>query len=176
MAGDSQSGALAEFAALRQENEGKIKTQQQMLSLQFTVSGAIFGRVISRADVTALLLVVPISSFLLAGRFVSQHYGIHRIGRYIREELDPRVVGGLGWETWIRRNPRTGRLVGWTLPLLITFPGPALAALAWTGHFVFARSWPWSYTDYGVCAVWGLGLCFAALTAYLLWNIRRVDA
>jgi hypothetical protein len=51
------------------------RAQLQFLSLQLTLSGAVFGFAISRTGMTGLLLIVPFSSYLLCGRLVSQHFG-----------------------------------------------------------------------------------------------------
>src|SRR5262249_48999038 len=90
----SFEGPLAEFRALRQEIEDPIKAQHQILSLQLTLTAAIFGFVISRSGLTPLLAIVPISSYLLCGRLVSQHVGTVHASEYIMSELSGRVPGG----------------------------------------------------------------------------------
>ncbi|MDG9675806.1 hypothetical protein [Micromonospora sp. DH14] len=50
---EGHDGPLAEFSALRQEIQELIKAQQQLLSLQLTVSATIFGFAISRSGMRA---------------------------------------------------------------------------------------------------------------------------
>src|SRR5262245_57906006 len=80
-------GAMAKFAALRSEMELRGKYQNQIVTLQITITGAVFGYVLSRTGLLPLLLIVPVSSYLLCGRYVAQHDGIRRISTYIHDEL-----------------------------------------------------------------------------------------
>lgn len=104
VAGQGFDGPLAEFSALREEIQARVKAQQQMLSLQLTLSGAVFGFAISQPGKTALLLIVPFSSYLLCGRLVAQHFGTLRVAKYIKEDLSDRVPGGLRWEQWLEQQ------------------------------------------------------------------------
>lgn len=163
-------GPLAEFAALRQEMDMKIQNQYQLLTLQLTLTGAIFSFAISRAGLAGLLLIVPVSTYLLCGRWASQHHGIHRIGTYIQQELSQRVPGGLGWEAWTRDNPRKGRLLGMTVPMFLTFPGAALLSLAWSFGYIFLGQ-QGAAARTGLVLIWVLGLLAAALSAALVLEV-----
>ena len=133
-------GPLAEFSALREEIQERVKAQQHMLSLQLTLSGAVFGFSISRPGMIALLLIVPFSSYLLCGRLVAHHFGTLRVAKYIREELNGQVPGGLRWEEWLERQQcRRPHFLGSALPLLLTFVGASVLALGWTIGYVFVR-------------------------------------
>jgi hypothetical protein len=97
-------GPLAEFAALRAEMQRIASQQWNVLALQITIAGAIFGFSLSGPNRELLLLIIPFSTYMLCGRYVLHTYGIRRIATYIREVLSREVAGGLGWEEWTRKN------------------------------------------------------------------------
>jgi hypothetical protein len=164
---DGFEGPLAEYNALRVEIDMKMKSQQQIVSLQLTLVGAAFGFVVSQRVSTVFLLVVPIISYLLCGQWVSQHHGIVRVSEYIRDELDRRVPGGLGWERWLLDHPRGKRFVGRGIPLLLAFPGAGFLALTWSTARVFAEPY-WLLPRLTLIVVWLIGLSVVALTTILV--------
>ncbi|MGC4807135.1 hypothetical protein [Micromonospora sp. DT233] len=168
-AADGHEGPLAEFSALRQELQERIKGQQQLLSLQLTVAAAIFGFAVSRPGMGALLLIMPFTSYLLCGRLVAQHFATMRIADYIIAELSDRVPGALAWEEWLRRRqPRNPHVLGFTLPLLLTFVATSVFALGWTVGHVFLRDHVATAPRIGLAVVWVLGLAATVLSAVLV--------
>ncbi|WP_091034647.1 hypothetical protein [Glycomyces harbinensis] len=159
---------MAEFSALRQEILERVKAQQQLLTLQLTVTATIFGFAISRPDMTAVLLIVPFSSYLLCGRLVSQHFGTVRVAEFIRDHLSKRVPGGLHWETWLRQSHPKPHLLGSLLPLLLTFGGASALGLASTLGHVFGNSGVDMGLRVGLIAVWIVGLATAVLSVMLV--------
>ncbi|MER5705250.1 hypothetical protein ABT023_25360 [Micromonospora sp. NPDC002296] len=171
-ANDGHEGPLAEFSALRQEIQERVKAQQQLLSLQLTVSAAIFGFAISRPGMTALLLIMPFTSYLLCGRLVAQNFGTLRIAEYITDELSGRVPGGLGWEVWLRqRQPRSPHFLGSALPLLLTFVATSVFALGWTIGYVFLRDGVEVAPRIGLAVVWALGMAAAIFSTILVLQV-----
>lgn len=167
-ASPESEGPLAEFSALRTEIQDRVRAQQTLLSLQLTMLGAIFGFAISEGEMV-ILLIVPFSSYLLCGRLVAQHFAILRVAKYIREELSNRVPGGLHWEEWVATHRARQSFLGSEMPLLITFVGASILALAWTIRGLLgARS---TLADYGLMAVWILGLATATLSAVLIFQM-----
>lgn len=165
---------MAEFAALREEIQDRVKAQQQMLSLQLTLTGAIFGFAVTRPGMTALLLIVPFGSYLLCGRLVAQHFGTLRVAAYIKDELSGRVPGGLGWERWLEdRQRRRPHFLGSTLPLLFTFTGASVLALAWTTGYVFGRHGVSVLARLGLGALWVLGLAAAVSCTVLVLQMAN---
>jgi hypothetical protein len=162
-------GPLAEFSALREEIQERVKAQQQMLSLQLTLTGAVFGFAISQPGMAVLVLIVPFSSYLLCGRLVAQHFGTLRVAKYINEELSDKVPGGLRWEAWLRRQ-RSLRphLLGSTLPLLFTFAGASVLALGWTAGYVFGDN---PAQRAGLILVWFVGVATAGLCVMLIMQM-----
>lgn len=173
-------GPLAEFSSLRQEIDELKRTQFQILALQLTAAGAVFGFVLSVASKSPLLLVLPVSSYLLCGRYVSEHFGTLLAAHYIRAELSPRVPGGLRWEAWLRSDhqfkhvlPR--RALVSTLPLLLGFPGTGALALAWSFEPIYMPvDGIWNSGRGGLVAVWLVGLAATGISAWLLVRMALV--
>jgi hypothetical protein len=125
-------GPLAEFTVLRQEIERRSNTQQILFTLQITISGAMFSFALTGQGRSYFLLIIPISTYILTGRYVIQHYGIVYAGEYIREVLATTVAGGLGWERWLINHRRKHLFfLEWVDPRYMTYPGVALLALTW---------------------------------------------
>src|SRR6476660_100650 len=166
-------GQVAEFAALREEILERVKAQHQLLSLQLTVTAAIFGFAISRPGMAGILLIVPFVSYLLCARQVTQYFGTLTVGQYIAERLDPRVPGGLGWESWIREKRRGSRLLGATAPLLLTFAGPGLLSSVWTFGWVYLRPGVSLASRVGFITLWLLGASASSLC--ILLTLQMTD-
>ncbi|WP_320066561.1 hypothetical protein [Micromonospora sp. RTGN7] len=166
--GSEWDGPLAEFSALREEIQARVQAQNQVLSLQLTVTAAIFGFSMSRQNMTTLLLLVPFTSYLLCGRLASHHFGTVKAAQYISEELSKQVPGGLRWEQWLRRSRKGPSLLGSTLPLLLTFVGASVLALAWVGWYIYAHGDADTIPRAGLIALWILGFIPAALSAWLV--------
>lgn len=173
MAERDYDGALAEFSTLRTEIDSRYKYQQQILALQLTLTSAIFGLGLSKPVPLGILLIVPLSSYLLCGRYIGQRTAIRWASRYITEKLSPRVPGGLGWSRWVAENRRPDRLIDWYLPLLIGFPGASLLALGWTVRLVFAPGDRSGWATAGLVAVWLTGLLATAASGYLVSRVFR---
>ncbi len=121
---------MAEFATLREEMIARQGHQVTLFSLQLTLTGAVLGYALSGPDRSLVLLIIPFSSFALCGRYVAASLAGANIGTYIREELSSRIIGGLGWEQWIRTRGWHGYTIFFGLnPLLVAFPGVASFAL-----------------------------------------------
>lgn len=161
-------GPLTEFSALRDEIQERVRAQGHLLSIQLTLASAVFGFAVSRSGMTALLLIVPFSSYLLCGRLVAQHFGTLRVATYIREELSGRVPGGLGWEAWLAGRQRRPHFLGSPLPLLLTFVGASVLALSWTAGYVFVRDGLAVVPRVGLVVLWVLGLAASGLSTVLV--------
>jgi hypothetical protein len=171
---DGHDGPLAEFSALRQEIQELVKAQQQLLSLQLTVSATIFGFAISRPGMTGLLLILPFTSYLLCGRLVAAQFGTLRDAQYIMEELNGRIPGGVGWEGWLRRRQsRDPYLLGSTLPRLLTFVATSVLALCWTFGYVFGRDDVEAWPRIGLVTAWILGIAATVFSTVLLLRMAQ---
>jgi hypothetical protein len=163
-------GPLAEYTALRQEMANRAQLQQVMLTTQLTITGAVFGFALSGPDRVALLLVLPVSGYLLCARYIAQAYAIARISRYLREHLHHRIPGGLGWDFWTLRQPRSYVRYGWLAPLMLSFPGAAAVAVLWVAvDAVRAGREVWERA--GLLVLSGVGLAATVASAMLIQRV-----
>jgi hypothetical protein len=167
---------LAEYAALRAEVDRRANVQWNILALQITSTGVIASLAISRAVDIALLLVIPLLSYMLGSRYIIHEYHINLISTYIRDELWTKLHESLSWEIWKKKkmesDPRAKRMLttkGWRLlhPTRLAFEGVALLALV-AGGVAIAYAW-WTTVPKWDLA---LGLAFlwtiAGLATYIL--------
>ena len=164
---ERHDGPLAEFAALRAEILQLNQQQSQVLTLQLTISGAVLSVAISRDSLRALMLVIPLVSYLLYFRFLAGSMSIYEIARYVREELSERVPGGLHWEDWLRRESRQMPIFG-IVPRLLTFPGASLIALGWSFATIFLSSGMNAGERTGMATLWFLGFGGAGHLVYII--------
>jgi hypothetical protein len=88
---------------------------------QITSVGAIFAFVLSRPSTSLLLLILPISSYLLCARYALYTIGTTQIAAYIRDNLSPRLGGALEWENWISKNTPLLRDYFFVHPVILAF-------------------------------------------------------
>jgi hypothetical protein len=162
----ANDGALAEFSALKQEIASRSAVQHNLFALQLTSAGTLFGFALSASSRTLLLLIVPVSSYLLCTRSIVQITSIAVIGEYIRDELEPKIEG-LGWEVYWRRLPYPFPFKRWTHPNLLLFAGASALALIWTATPILAR--PLSPSTVGLAMMWIMDVALTVYLAYLTW-------
>lgn len=165
------SATIAEYTSLRSEIDGRAKYQQQILALQLTLTGAIFGFALSRANLTGIMLIVPVSSYLLCGRYVAQRTAIQWIATYICDVLDRRVGGEFGWVQWSRTNPRSDQSMDWLAPMLLTFPGASLLALGWAFPLTFYRPHVAAAARVGLIMLWLAGAFGTLMAARMIIRV-----
>jgi hypothetical protein len=96
--GDGVQVLLAEYAALRAEIERRSTMQWSVFALQFAATGAITSIALSTVGNLALLLVLPVSSYLLGNRYILHDFHIKLIRHYLLEGFGLR--DRLGWDRW----------------------------------------------------------------------------
>lgn len=162
---------LAEFAALRAEIINRANLQWSMFALQLTSAGVIFSFALSGSSRTGFLLIVPITSYALAGRYVSQYIGIQDLGIYIRDVLSPRLGGGLEWENWHSERSSRAGMLSLVNPLFLTFPGVAAIALIWVAAYVWKGAGISLDKRIIIVLVWFLGILVTGLSVQLVARI-----
>jgi hypothetical protein len=163
---------LAEFAALRAEISQRSSLQWNIFAFQLTAAGVVFSFALSNSSHTGFLLILPVVSYALAGRYVSQSLSIQTIGSYIREVLEVRAKGELHWETWIKTHPPRKHLILTLVnPYYLVFPGPAVIALAWVAPYIWE-----SHTSAGkrvlIVIIWFIGIVVTALSIQMITHIQ----
>jgi len=164
---------LAEYTALRTEMDRRATIQWNVLALQLTSTGVIASLALSHASQLALLLVIPLSSYMLGSRYVLHDFHLKLISRYIRDSLSGRLGGHLPWEGWkisqiaSDTGPR-GLLspTAWNVlhPTRLAFEG-----VAWLALLTAALAAAYTWRD--KAPAWGLILGFA-----LLWILGALGA
>lgn len=156
---------LAEYAALRAEVDRRTNVQWNVVALQITSAGVIASLAITRISDIALLLVIPLLSYMLGSRYILHDYHIKLISTYIRDSLSARLHDHLKWESWkprrIEADTQWRRWVtptGWNPlhPSRLAFEGVASLALV---AAALAAAYTWRDETPG----WGLILGFALL-------------
>lgn len=172
MPDDEARGPLAEFTALRAEIDRRGNLQQGIFVLQLTAAGAIFSFALSDPARVRFLLILPLISYALCGRYCLQHLGIERVGAYVRDSLSARVPGGLLWESWIEQYPAKMRLIGWVNPFYLAFPGASALALIWVAPHVFtARDGLSTPGRIWFSLLWVAGAITTTLSVNMIWRI-----
>jgi hypothetical protein len=168
---------LAEYSALRAEIDRRANVQWNVYALQLASAGAISSLAISAASNVALLLIIPLSSYMLGSRYILHDFHIKLIQRYVRESLSGRLCGKLEWEHWKKKEfsgvgERRGfRVTGRDLvhPTRLAFQGVAILALVAVpfsaAHIWWTKPPNWSLI-LGFAMIWTLG---AAAT----WLLHR---
>lgn len=156
---------LAEYAALRAEVDRRATVQWNVLALQLTSTGVIASLAISHASEIGLLLVIPLSSYMLGSRYILHDFHLKLISRYIRDSLSGRLGGNLAWEGWktSQITPETGPR-GWLTPTAWNLLHPtrlAFEGVAWLALLTAALAAAYSWRDNA--PAWGLVLGFALL-------------
>jgi hypothetical protein len=129
---DNADVRLAEYQSLRQEIDERRKLESTIFLFQLTSVGVIFAYVLSNPTTSLLLLILPVSSYILFTRYALYSLGTAEIRTYIRTELSPKLGKALEWEAWIKE--RTPLLKGYFFvhPTALAFPAPSLVAIVWT--------------------------------------------
>ena len=156
---------LAEYAALRTEVDRRATVQWNVLALQVTSAGVIASLALSHASDIALLLVIPLSSYMLGSRYILHDFHLKLISRYLRDSLSGRLGGHLAWESWkvSQITADTGPR-GWLPPAAWNLLHPtrlAFEGVAWLALLTAALAAAYSWRDNA--PAWGLILGFALL-------------
>ena len=165
---------LAEYQSVKDEQKARIGFRDNLLYVTLTVVAAVIAAA-AQAEQAAMLLALPPVCVVLGWTYLVNDEKISAIGRYVREELGPRLAalaapsGGFtafGWETAHRGDARRGsRKTLQSVVDLTAFCVVPLAALV-----VF-----WADGDGGALLVTlsvGEALCVAGLGAQIVTYAR----
>jgi hypothetical protein len=156
---------LAEYVALRTEVDRRANVQWNVFALQITSAGVIASLALSHVSDIALLLVIPLSSYMLGSRYILHDYHLKLISRYIRDSLSQRLEGNLAWESWkVSQSRRDGGLRSWQTPTGWNMLHPtrlAFEGISWLSLVTATLAAAYSWRD--KAPEWGLILGFALL-------------
>jgi hypothetical protein len=132
----SAQAALAEFSALRTEALQAFSMQWNIIALQLTATSVLVSFSLTDRSRTAFLLIIPIVSYVLNGRYLRSERLIVEIAAYIMEELSLRVPGGLGWESRIRKRSSPDQILRWFAHGPLIFSVISIVTLTWTVPYI----------------------------------------
>ncbi|MGA4847126.1 hypothetical protein ACOBQB_12995 [Streptomyces sp. G5(2025)] len=128
---------LAEYDQIKQEQRARIGFRDNLIYATLGVMAAVIGSTLARDGQLELLLLLPPLSVTLGWTYLANDEKISAIGRYVRDELAPRLKdltpeGGevFGWESAHRRDAhrRSRKRIQLAVDLL-TFCAAPLASL-----------------------------------------------
>jgi hypothetical protein len=95
-----QAAVLQEFQALREEMMGAINARLWGTLTYVAIAGGV-GALFSASPEPALLVVLIFSAVPLLWHTASRERARVRIGAYIKEVIEPRMGGGIAWESYL---------------------------------------------------------------------------
>lgn len=163
---------MLEYEKLKDEQVRRITVRDGLIYATLAATAATIAAVAKVGD-PAVLLALPPAAAVLGWTYLANDIKITQIGRYIRDDLAPRLQHAvsspdpvLGWETahLARPHRRAGKC--WQLVTdLVTFTGSGAAALAVFTAQGGSHGWPG----------WAASLAELALTTALACQIVRAS-
>ncbi|WP_393054896.1 hypothetical protein [Streptomyces sp. LN549] len=129
---------LAEYEQIKQEQRARIGFRDNLIYATLGVMAAVIGSTLARGGHLEMLLLLPPLSVVLGWTYLVNDEKISAVGRYIRDDLSPRLkeltsvqTDVFGWESAHRRDAHRRSRKRFQLTVdLMTFCGAPLAALA----------------------------------------------
>ncbi|MFG2572223.1 hypothetical protein [Streptomyces sp. NPDC048481] len=155
---------LAEYQSVKDEQKARIGFRDNLLYVTLAVVAAVAAAA-AQAGQTAMLLALPPVCVVLGWTYLVNDEKISAVGRYVRQELGPRLAELAGtdaafrWETYHRGDARrVSRKIVQCVVDLLAFCVVPLAALAvyWCGGQVTTGLLVLSFAE--AAAVTGLGV------------------
>ncbi|WP_329413710.1 hypothetical protein OG802_24655 [Streptomyces sp. NBC_00704] len=155
---------LAEYQSVKDEQKARIGFRDNLLYVTLAVVAAVAAAA-AQAGQTAMLLALPPVCVVLGWTYLVNDEKISAVGRYVRQELGPRLAELAGtdaafrWETYHRGDARrVSRKIVQCVVDLLAFCVVPLAALAvyWCGGQVTTGLLALSLAE--AAAVTGLGV------------------
>jgi hypothetical protein len=176
----SVQAALAEFTALRTEALQALSMQWNIVALQLTATGVLFSFALTNHSRTGFLLIVPLVSYVLSGRYLRNDSAFIMIGMYIRTDLSDRLRGELNWEKWYKKfQDQVPKLIR-TLQSLTYgpafFPGISIVALVWVGPYILHPNNISEFSRWMLRIVWVLDFIATAISiTTIVMTMRFLD-
>lgn len=172
----AQAAALAEFAALRSEMLQAFSTQWNIVALQLTATAVVFSFSLTNHSRAGFLLIIPIVSFVLNGRYLNCERIITLIGKYFEEGNFSKRAGGLEWGKWFGNHSGTKpyQVLRWLAHGPPVFVIISFIALGWAVPYIRSAS-KISIVDRSfLWIVWGLGFVLTTVSIYLVKKVLQV--
>jgi hypothetical protein len=153
-----------QYLTLRNEIEQCLNRSFQIMVGGATLVPILVG-ILGHYALTPILLTLPMTVVVIALLYLNQWNSIMRCGRYIRTQIEPKMVGDEGWEAWLESHPDThmgavhNRLVDTYL---------VYAFYLLTAAYYFATSFiaiTYAHRTYGSIAEWIALACYIVIGA-----------
>jgi hypothetical protein len=171
----SAQAALVEFTALRSEVLQAFSMQWNTIALQLTTTGVLVSFSLSSHTRTGFLLIVPVVSYILNGRYLRSERLVLTAATYIMSELSPRVPGGLRWEEWLRSRPSPNHYLRWLAHGPLIFSIISMVALAWVFPYVFSTNTISAFDRTMLIFVWMLDSSLIASSIYTIKVVLGIN-
>jgi hypothetical protein len=157
---------LAEFTALRTEALQALSMEWNIVALQLTATGVLFSFALTNYSRTGFLLIVPVVSYVLSGRYLRNDSAFIMIGIYIRTDLSRRVPGGLNWEQWYKKFqfPKSTRTLQSLAYGPSFFSGISFVALVWVVPYILHANNISAFSRWMLGIVWVLDFIATAIS------------
>ncbi|MEU1627098.1 hypothetical protein ABZ746_17610 [Streptomyces sp. NPDC020096] len=128
---------LTEYEQIKEEQRARIGFRDNLIYATFGVMAAVIGSTLARGTHVEMLLLLPPLSVILGWTYLVNDEKISAVGRYIRDELAPRLqeltperTEVFGWESAHRRDAHRNSRKRLQLAVdLLTFCAAPLTAL-----------------------------------------------
>ncbi|WP_435193045.1 hypothetical protein [Streptomyces sp. NRRL F-5630] len=146
---DTSQLLLTEYEQIKQEQQARIGFRDNLIYATLGVMAAVIGSTLARTGHLELLLLLPPLSVILGWTYLVNDEKISAVGRYIRNELAPRLkeltserAEIFGWESAHRSDAHRNSRKRLQLAVdLLTFCVAPLAAL--TVYWMLGpKDWP----------------------------------
>jgi hypothetical protein len=165
---------LAEFSALRNEMLQKLSNSWTIFVFQLTTAGVVFSFSLTGTSRAGFLLIIPIVSYILASQYLRNLHGIRELATYIRNELSPRVPGGLKWEEWHMKRPNDRSIYVVLSPASVAFPGVSFIALALVLPYIVSSKHVSSADRWMLWLLWAICLAMTMMSLYMFQRLYRI--
>jgi hypothetical protein len=173
MAIDRDKFIELEYATLRKE----IETSKANMFKLAVGGSAVIPAAQSVADsysIGAITLALPLVVVVLVLLFLVENHAMMRAGTYILQEIEPKIEGVKGWETWLSSAPaNTGTR---TVDKLLVFAFSVVAASYFIVSVVLAaRHALQEFGQQGQYVVGGIYVLLGAGLSFVLYSQARTD-
>jgi hypothetical protein len=161
-----QTNILAEYQTLRDDILKRIEFRYQLINLVLVVAGTFLTVGLQFDNSATILLVYPILALFLAAGWAHNGVVMVKIGRYIRDNIEPKLAG-LNWQTFTEKS----------FPQLSSFSilGPiSTSGLIFTSQLLALILAIIKFT--GTLTEWGLLILSSLallITGILLWQVAN---
>lgn len=128
----------------------------------------------STYQIGAITLALPLIVVVLVLLFLTENHAMMRAGTYILEEIEPRIAGNAGWETWLNSTKGAGSKRTVDKLLIVAFA--VLASSYFIASVILAARHALNeFGQQGQYVLGGAYLAIGAVLAFVLYSQAQTD-